>query len=117
MPIIYPLGSDSDFRLFQERSFQVMLMGILSFFVNNIWLSLLMVYTLFLDYLNGTEPTAQKAILNLFLGIMLFGVSRNLFKCYGVKAILRYLLWPAIISMVFMLFQLAAIDPYNAFPI
>jgi len=110
-PLIYPLNWSGDFRLFQERVFQVLGMALVSLFVGNIYLSLFFILncTLFVYY--GNDVGYQQT-LNIFIGLMLFMASKSYFKTNKFDS--RPIIAVFIISSIFVVLQLLGIDPIHS---
>lgn len=114
VPLIYPLVDLSNVRQFQELVFQYGVMALCAYFVGNLWMGLFMSWTLFLFYLNGNS-IGHETVLNIFLGIMLFGVSRRFFKLFRFEKEARWIGWVGAISIFFMGLQFLGIDPLHSF--
>lgn len=113
-PLLYPIGPTIDVRGFQQTIFQYGAMLLCTFFVRNIWLSIFFAWTLLLFYLNGGQ-VGSESVLNIFLGIMLYGIARNFYAKFKFQDSVRWIGWVAIVSMIFMVLQLLRIDPIHSF--
>lgn len=112
VPVIYPLTDGMNERTFQEIVFRYGVMIVTVFFVRNLWLALFFCWTLFLYYLNGGS-CGYETVLNVYLGIMLYGTSRYLYGKFKFDKECRWLLWVGLISLIFMVFQYFCIDPIH----
>jgi len=80
------------------------------FFVKNIWLSTFFVWNIVLYCFNGGYVGWDNTV-NLFLGIVMFMVSRHHFKSFRAEFELKPLIWVALLSMFWMILQKLRIDP------
>lgn len=112
IPIAWPIGSNMNLRDFQEMLFQYAAMILCTFFVGNIYMPLFMAWTVFLFYLNGSQ-VGQEAVLNVFLGIMLYGVSTKLFSRFKFDKEAVWIGRVGLVSLCFMLLQQFSIDPLH----
>lgn len=112
IPVIYPIADVSNIRQFQQLVFQYGAMIICSFFVGNVWAGILMAWSLFLFYLNGGN-VGHETVFNIFLGIMLFGISRRFFKTFRFEKEAKWIGVVGLVSVGFMVLQFFGVDPLN----
>lgn len=109
-PIVYCTIGIFDMRTFQERVFQLFGIGVVSLFFGNLWLTAFMLLNLFsLVYNDFTVGLPQ--VLNIFIGCLLFMVSRAYFRKNDTKKYLDILLWILAANCLWMIFQRLGIDP------
>src|SRR3990167_2944959 len=85
-------------------------MGIISLFIGNIWLTLFMLVNL-LSLLYNDFAIGLPQVLNVFMGCLLFMVSRAYFKKNSSLPYLRVLLWVLALNILWMGLQSYGIDP------
>lgn len=109
-PLIYPINWMGDFRMFQERVYQVLGMVLVSLFVGNIYLSAFFILNCVLFVYYGNDVGYQQT-LNIFIGLMIFMASKSYFKAnkFDTKAILGVFL----VTSIFVGLQLLHIDPIH----
>ena len=109
-PIIYSTNPTITGREFQERAFQIMAMCIVALFVGNIWITAFMFLNIFsLLYNDFTVGLPQ--VLNVFLGAVLFMVSRAYFKQNSFMPYVKVLLWLLALNLIWISLQASGIDP------
>jgi len=113
MPIIWPTDNVDNLRDFQQLVFQYGAMALCAYFVGNLWMGLFMSWTLFLFHLNG-GVIGHETVLNIFFGIMIFGISRKFFKTFRFEKEAKWIGVVALISIFFMGLQFLAIDPMHS---
>lgn len=111
-PLIYTSGvaGENSLRELQESFFQYGAICFISFFIGNIWLSAFICLNVFL-YIYAGQEIGSMQVLNVFIGSMLFLISRNFFAKNKFETYSKYVLWVAIISIAWMNLQLWGIDP------
>lgn len=113
LPLIYNPGGGHDMRIFQERVFQVVAMGLVSLFIGNIWMSLFMIWSLILFVLNGGN-IGMDYVFNIFLGILLFKMARSYYTKFRFLEDSRFIIWLLVINIGFIVLQLLGIDPMHS---
>ena len=110
--VIVPLfhSKSLDLRTIQEIGFQYSSIAIISLFFGNIWLTLFMLLNIFLIS-SINMSCGQGQVMNIFIGCLLFLVSRNYFKKNDIKMIYRPIVILSVLSILFMSLQLFGIDP------
>ena len=113
LPLIYKQTTDhaaDSLRATQESFFQYFAMGLIALFIGNIWLSGFLILNLLLFIRNG-QDIGHSQVLNIFLGCLLFLVSRNFFKQNKFDTIYKYLLAIVAINLSWMFLQSFRLDP------
>lgn len=110
MPLVYTSGGGDSIRLFQEKLFQMLGMILVCLFIGNIWISAFMAWNIFLYYYHG-QTFGGSQLLNIFVGSLLFMVSRKYFVKSTLDDIKKPVLVVTGITLVWMVFQLFHIDP------
>lgn len=85
-------------------------MGLFTLFIGNLWLTLFFLWTLFLHIYNGIE-VGQTYVLNIFVGLCLFTISRKIFKKFNFSDIALPIVSVAALSILWMGLQRLGIDP------
>lgn len=109
-PIMYNTTPLMDLRETQERGFQILAMCLFAFFVGNVWIGAFIILNVFSLLLNDWTVGLSQ-ILNVFLGSVIFLVSRSYFKKNEIKPYLNVILWVAVINILWMAMQHNGIDP------
>src|SRR3990167_8891870 len=109
-PIVYNNTNLMDLRDFQERSFQLLTMCLVAFFVGNIWIGGFILLNVLLLVLNDWTVGLPQ-VLNVFLGGVLFLISRAYFKNKDFMPYAKVLLWVLALNLIWMIMQSSGIDP------
>ena len=94
----------------QENFFQYMAMGMVAFFVGNVWIGSFLILNLFLFLYNGIEVGSQQ-VLNVLFGCLIFMFSRFFFKTNKSDVIYKPTLIVLGLTLVWMVLQLFHLDP------
>jgi hypothetical protein len=111
VPCAYP-PMGGEMRPFQEHFFQWMSIGLIALFLENIWLTLFLIYNVIL-YLAGGGVIGSMQTLNILFGCLLFRFSRSYFSKHDFSMMYKPILFTLCISMVFMVMQFLHIDMIN----
>lgn len=110
-PIVYdPAGGQ--LRPFQEHFLQYASIGFACLFLENIWLTLFMLWNIFL-YIYAGGVVGSMQVLNIFFGCLVFRFARAWFKknkfdnCYGPICI------TLVLSLLFLILQKLHLDPLS----
>ena len=109
-PIIFNNTNLFDLRTFQERAFQLLSMCLISLFVGNAWISAFMILNVF-SLMYNDFAVGLPQVLNVFLGCILFMVSRAYFKKNDFLPYAKILLWVFVLNLFWMVMQSSGIDP------
>lgn len=109
-PLIYTTGGGDNLRIFQEKFFQMAGMIIVCLFIGNVWLSSFMALNVALYWYHG-QTFGGSQLLNIFVGCLLFMVSRKYFTKSTIMDIQKPVLIVTAITLIWMTFQLFHIDP------
>ena len=112
VPIIYPLHQVKNARDYQQMIFQYGVMIVAVFFVRNIWMGIFFCWTLILYYLNNAV-CGYETVMNVFLGIILYGISRNFYAKVRFEKECKWIMWVGFISIGFMVLQYFHADPLH----
>ena len=108
-PIFY-LTNSGDLRDAQAKFYQLGAIALISCFIENIWLTMFMLLNLFLLLSTGVE-TGINQVLNVFIGCLLFTVSKNYFKNKSFMDFSKVILWICFFNISWMMLQVLNIDP------
>ncbi len=109
-PIVYTNVEIFTLRDFQERSFQLGAMALFSLFVGNLWIGAFLLWNVISLLLNDFTVGLPQ-VLNVFVGCVLFAVSRCYFKKNESSPYLKALLWVGVLNLLWMILQVSGIDP------
>ncbi len=109
-PIIYNTSPDFNLRTIQERTFQLLAMCLVALFVGNFWISSFVVLNVFLLLYNDYSVGLTQ-VLNVFLGSLIFMVSRSYFKNKEFMPYANVILWIGTFSILWTVLQSFGIDP------
>ena len=108
-PIAYNI-SVGNLREFQEKFFQVTSMCLIALFAGNIWISLFLILNILLFLYSGGN-VGMNQVMNVFLGTLLFIISRSFFSKNKFEDYSKYILWILALNILWMIFQAIGIDP------
>ena len=94
----------------QETFFQLMSMGMVAFFVGNIWLGAFLVLNVLL-FVNSGGVVGSSQILNVMLGCLIFMFSRYHFSKNKFDVVYKPMLVVLLINLLWMMMQIFRIDP------
>ena len=115
IPLIYTTHLEPGqvtLRVFQEHVYQMGAMILFSFFVGNIYLTAFFVLNCVLFVING-GAVGFDYVLNIFLALGLFSVSRRFFKIFSFKQIISCLLILGFINLLYLALQRFGIAPLH----
>lgn len=101
-----------DSRLSQEILFQLFMMSVLIFIVENIWISLFMCLTIFL-FIYYKFSIGQGYVSNIFLGSLLYYVVKKVFSRETTRFFINGFLVFTCLNLAFMLLQRLNLDFIN----
>ncbi len=110
VPLVYTAGTGNSLRVFQEQFFQVGGMCLVAMFVGNIWLTLFLLWNVILFYFHGATVGGEQC-LNIFMGLMLFLVSRRYFAKSSFTEVVKPVSILAAITLTWTLLQFLRLDP------
>jgi len=99
-------------RVVQEHYFQYFGMILVSAFSGCIWMTFFMALNVVL-FINSGENAGFSQLLNVFVGICIFMVSKSFFKKESFFVLKSPIITIGVISLLFMLLQRLGIDPLN----
>ncbi len=85
---------------------------VISCFFENQWLTFFMFLNVFLLALNGLQIGLNQ-VLNIFIGCLLFTITKNYFKKKPFMPFAKVLIWVAVANIALMIMQKFGIDPIN----
>lgn len=110
-PIAYdPAGGQ--LRPFQEHFLEYMSIGFVCLFFENIWLTLFMLWNIFLYIYSGSEVGSMQ-VLNVFFACLVFRFTRAWFKKNKFDNCYKPILGMLVASLVFVVLQKLRIDPLS----
>lgn len=109
VPLAYNIGIEN-LREFQENFFKLFGIVLISLFLGNIWITaFLILNVVLLNYGGGTVGYSQ--VINVFIGAIIFLVSRAYFSRNKFQDLYRVFLWIAVLNIIWMTLQIFGIDP------
>ena len=97
-------------RMAQEDYFKYLGMCLVSFFTGSIWIALFMCLNVFLFIYHG-EQVGLSQVLNVFLGVCIFIVSKSFFAHNKLESIKTPILILTFLNLLWMILQALNIDP------
>lgn len=108
-PVVYDMNGGS-LREFQEGFYQVMGMALIATFIGNIWITLFIILNLATFLYHGGD-VGQSNVMNVFIGGLIFLVSRKYWKVNNTEPMMKCLVAIGVVSVIWMGFQFIKIDP------
>jgi len=99
-------------RIGQEQFFQLgatVMFGLV--LLENMWLALFLIWTVFLYSYYGFSPMGGNYVLNVFWGCVLYQVVYKLVNRHNVKLVFNAMMTVYIFNLIFVVFQLLRSDP------
>lgn len=107
IPVVYFQGVDA--RQAQEMFLLLGGMLVFSLFLDNIWLSMLMIWTIFSFILTGCK-FGNNYLTNIFIGCVLYYCTKHSFKKEHIDFYLNAILWLVVANLIMMFLQLTGYD-------
>ena len=96
-------------RAAQEIYFQLSVMGIIALLIDNIWVTLFLLLTIF-NFVFFKFQIGQNYVSTVFLGSLLYYATKQVFQQKHIDFFIKGLLWFCVINCVFIFLQLIKFD-------
>lgn len=112
LPIMWPFVHGMSLRTFQESAFQMGAFSFLALFFENIWLTLFMIWNVFLFMYHGAS-TGSAQVVNILLGCLIYRFAFGYFKKRTAEILFKPIIYMMGVSLIFLVLQMFGIDMLN----